>query len=436
MPTSSICEIIADIRDDRTTPGRIIEDSLRAIEAREGLVRAWAHLATDIAVEVAGGSQQSPPRKALDGVVFAAKDIFDTANMPTEWGTATQHGRIPTTDCRLVAELKALGAVMLGKTHTTAFAYYDPAPTTNPHNPAHTPGGSSSGSAAAVAAGMVPLAIGSQTQGSVLRPASFCGVVGFKPTFGALALDGVMPFAPTLDHAGLFTSTVDDMRLVWWALGHKPSDVLAPKITAIDWPPPSSPHAEIDPVMPHAVEAALGELAQVGIEIERSPRPEFFDRLPSALRTVMYYEGAREHGEMFRRHGAAVGEKLAALLTEGLSIKQDSYQLALSVLDESREAFEVWVRDHPIIATPAAMGPAPRGLESTGDPRCNAPFTALGAPAVSIPMGRSADGLPLGLQLVAGLGRDSDLLAVARDVERVVDGRGRLVQPTPSRLRL
>ena len=164
--------------------------------------------------ELATGS----PRSVLHGMPFAVKDIYDTAGMPTEWGTPVHRDRVPASDAKVVADLASMGAIVLGKTHTTAYAYFDPAPTMNPHNPAHTPGGSSSGSAAAVADGMVPLALGSQTQGSVLRPASFCGVCGLKPTFGALSAEGVMPFSPTLDHPGLFARTVGDMVFLWRSL--------------------------------------------------------------------------------------------------------------------------------------------------------------------------------------------------------------------------
>ncbi len=408
----SLAQIPKLLRDGITTPLELLETSLKAIDDQEADVQAWAYLADN---QTATPAQESD----LHGVPFAVKDIYDTAGLPTEWGTPVQEGRVPTSDCALVAKLKNLGAVLVGKTHTTAFAYYDAAPTTNPHNFAHTPGGSSSGSAAAVACGMVPLAFGSQTQGSVLRPASFCVVVGFKPTFGKLPLEGVMPFAPTLDHAGIFTSTVADMQVVWQALGYSTKSNPSDSITTIEWPPPSSPEAEIDIAMTECLESSLPHLQQRGVRVKDVPRPSFFDELPAALRTVMYFEAAREHGAVFKEHGAAVGDKLSELLEEGLRISEETYQLAIASIGKSRAAFALWAADHPIIATPAAMGPAPRGLDSTGDPRPNAPFTALGVPAISIPMGSSPDGLPLGLQLVAASGDDSRLLATARNNEQI-----------------
>ncbi len=397
---------------------------MRAIREREADVQAWSHVddgcARERAVRLTAGLRRPGAHSEIYGMPFALKDIYDTAGIPTEWGTPLHKGRVPANDCALAAKFKQLGAVLVGKTHTTAFAYYDAAPTRNPHNPVHTPGGSSSGSAVAVACGMVPLAVGSQTQGSVLRPASFCGIVGFKPTFGKLPLEGVMPFAPTLDHAGLFTSTVADMQTACRALDFSSDTARCDTVTAIAWPPPSYPATEIDESMRKALESALRTIENAGIEVERLQRPSFFDTLPAALRTVMRYEAAQQHGSLFEVHGSDVGEKFAALLDEGLKIDYRDYRDAIESLHASRSAFAEWADDHPVIATPAALGPAPKGLDSTGDPAANAPFTALGAPAISIPIEKSPAGLPLGLQLAAAPGGDSRLLSMARALEQLL----------------
>ena len=348
-------------------------------------------------------------RGPLHGVPIAVKDIFDTAGVPTEWGTATQRGRVPETDSELVGKLISEGCVLMGKTHTTAYAYFDTGPTRNPHNRMHTPGGSSSGSAAAVAAGMVPLAIGSQTQGSVLRPASFCGITGFKPSYGLLPLGGVMPFAPTLDHAGLFAPTVSDIRVAWRALGFATEAAPAEAIAVLDWPPGGG----VEPAMVMAFRSAVQSLRAGGLRVERVPRPAFFEVLPAALHTVMACEAAREHGNHYRAHGRRMGAKLAELLDEGLRIGSAEYRACRQTLKGAREAFAKWAARHSVIATPAAPGPAPPGLESSGDPRCNAPFTALGAPAISVPMPVQEDQLPLGLQLATARGCDAQLLATA-----------------------
>lgn len=409
----SLAEIETLAGSGKLTPRRMLRASRDAIDAMEPGIRAWAFLDLAGARDRAAWVSRTRP---LHGVPYGAKDIFDTAGMPTEWGSPAQRGRRPASDCDLVARLDSLGAVLLGKTCTTAYAYFDPAPTRNPRNLAHTPGGSSSGSAAAVAAGMVPLAIGSQTQGSVVRPASFCGVAGFKPSFGLLPLRGVMPFAPTLDHAGLFAADARDIRVAWRALGYRDDAVVTDTITVVDWPPGSG----VAPSMDAAFRSAVRSLSAQGVRVERAARPPFFDTLPDAVRTVMAWEAAREHWEHYLSFGAAVGTRMADLLEEGRRIPDASYRRALGTLRQARTEFALWSSHRPVIATPAAPGPAPAGLGSTGDPRCNAPFTALGVPAISIPMLVPKGDLPLGLQLSGRAGEDACLLATAAACERVL----------------
>ena len=380
---------------------------LERIDELDPEIRAWTHLAREDALRQAG--QATGP---LAGVPFGVKDIFDTAGMPTEWGTAVQKGRAPAHDCALVARLKRLGAVVLGKTHTTAFAYFDPAPTRNPHDLDRSPGGSSSGSAAAVAAGMVPFALGSQTQGSVLRPASFCGVVGWKPTFGALPLEGVMPFAPSLDHAGILTRSVADLIEIWEALSGPVSGASAASITVLEWPI----EGELEPEMVKALENCVETMAGQ-FEIVRASTPASFLTLPAATATIMTYEAAQIHGAMLSKHGAAIGSKLATLIETGLAIDKSTYRAAKDLAEVAKTEFREWSKQHQVVATPAALGPAPKGLASTGDPRCNIPWTTLGAPAISVPM--PTEGLPLGLQLTAGYSNESTLLATAQVLERL-----------------
>ena len=415
----SLRQISPLLRKGELSPLDIAQATVSAIERAEPAVQAWCHLNLDAALQraetLAEELKDAQPRSPLHGVTYGAKDIFDTAGLPTEWGSATQRGRVPSRDCDLVAELDCLGCVLAGKTHTTAYAYYDTGPTRNPYSAGHTPGGSSSGSAAAVAAGMVPLAIGSQTQGSVLRPASFCGVVGFKPTLGSLPLAGVMRFAPSLDHAGLFAASASDMEFAWRALGSETEQAGPEWLSIIDWPP----QGRLDPDMAMCFRSAIQTLAGGGLQIRRVPRPEFLDALPAALHTVMAYEAALEHGERYRANGPAMGAKLAALLDEGLRVGRDGYAGALQTLRAAREAYRQWASQHPVVATPAALGPAPQGLESSGDPRCNAPFTALGVPAVSLPMPTGPRQLPMGMQLASADGRDGLVLAAASTCERL-----------------
>ena len=338
----------------------------------------------------------------LSGVPFGVKDIYATAGLSFECGSPVFAGRRAGEDASLVRKLRELGAIAVGKTHTTAFAYFDPAPTRNPHNHAHTPGGSSSGSAAAVAAGMVPMALGSQTQGSVLRPASYCGVAGFKPTFGLIAMDGVMPFAPSLDTAGFFTATAVDMAELWRRMGNPVGSGRPARLAAFEIPD------EVEDVMRRAVIRAAREVNAPLIE-----PPESFLALWQAVKTVQDYEGARTHEDSYRRHGKAIGARLSDLIVRGLATPVEQYLAALDHLARAKREMAQVFEQYDVILTPAALGPAPATLASTGDPRMNAPWTGLGCPAISVPMPVLPGTLPLGLQLTAAPGRDGFLIHVA-----------------------
>jgi Asp-tRNA(Asn)/Glu-tRNA(Gln) amidotransferase A subunit family amidase len=333
------------------------------------------------------------------------KDIIETAGMATEYGSPLFKGRKGTKDAAIVSLFCGLDAALFGKTHTTAFAFYDPAPTRNPNAPGRTPGGSSSGSAAAVAAQMVAFAIGSQTQGSVIRPASFCGVCGFKPTYGVLPLDGVLPFAPTLDTLGLFTETPRDMQLLWCAMGHVTNETQLLRAAI-----PTSGF-DADEPMAQALASAAKQLSAKGWQIETVDLPEPFLKAGAAVVVINRYEGARTHEARWREHGPAVGAKLAALIEHGLATPEEEYRAALATLIAARESMEMFFEKRPLVLTPAAPGHAPLGYESTGDPRMNSPWTGIGVPALTIPM--PTDGPPLGLQITAAQGRESGLLAAA-----------------------
>jgi Asp-tRNA(Asn)/Glu-tRNA(Gln) amidotransferase A subunit family amidase len=377
------------------TPADLLALCRARIAERDPDLRAW--------VEVSPQPALAPG--PLDGIPFGAKDIFETRGMATEFGSAVFAGRKGQADAALIVQLRSQGAVLVGKTQTTAFASFDPSPTRNPRNPAHTPGGSSSGSAAAVAAGMVPFALGSQTQGSVLRPASYCGVAGFKPTYGALPLDGVMPFAPSLDTAGLFTQDAADMRLLWSHMGYPPAPS-RPHICAV----PDRPDAE--PEMEHAFGDTIDKLRADGFSVATIEFPLEWPDLLAASRLVSQYEGARTHELTWRQHGARMGAQVSQLIANGLKIPQSRYLQALAVIVAMKIKMDAIFREYPVILTPAAPGPAPFSLNSTGDPRMNSTWTALGAPAISIPIPRGG-ALPLGLQMTARCGDDALLLDFA-----------------------
>jgi Asp-tRNA(Asn)/Glu-tRNA(Gln) amidotransferase A subunit family amidase len=360
--------------------------------------------------------QVSPQRPTgtgpLSEIPFGAKDILETKGLATEYGSPIYKGRIGSSDAALVTELRGRGAVLLGKTQSTAFAYRTPAPTHNPRNLAHTPGGSSSGSAAAVAANMVPFAIGTQTGGSVLRPASFCGVTGFKATYGLLPMQGVFPFAKSFDTLGFFTHTAADMLGLWEALGH-PTGRVEELATGVPDPMP-----DVEPEMAAAFSAAIARLRREHVDIRPIDIASLLTQLVDAHRAVMFYEGARVHEQRYKQYGDRLAD-IAALVREGLQIPERQYNEARKVIADGKRRVAELHRITPVILVPAATGPAPMGLTSTGDSRMNAPWSALGTPAISIPM-PVANGLPLGLQLTAAVGDDARVIRAAMHVERLL----------------
>ncbi len=360
-------------------PDEVRERCLRRIAECDGEIRAW--------VEVA--PREIPADGALRGVPYGAKDVIETAGMATEYGSALYAGRRGTEDAAVIRELAAMGAVLLGKTHTAAFASFDAAPTRNPRMPGHTPGGSSSGSAAAVAAGMVPFAVGTQTLGSVLRPASYCAVCGFKPGFGRLQMEGVLPFAPSLDTLGLFTETAEDMACLW----------------ARSWG--SAEEVKELPAMARMGEVPAGRFAEV-----KALTVKGWDGLTAAALVINTYEGARTHRDRLEQHGEAIGLRLAELVRRGLAMAEEDYAIAKRHVERMRGVLARVFEEYPLLLSAAATGPAPEGLEYTGDPSANAPWTALGVPAISVPVG------PVGLQMAAGWGCEDFLVAAAELVER------------------
>jgi len=375
---------------------------LDSIDAMDPGVQAWVQVAP----------QEPTGQGPLSEVPFGAKDIMETQGLRTEYGSPLYRGRVGTEDAAIVRELRHRGAVLMGKTQTTAFAYITPAATRNPKNPAYTPGGSSSGSAAAVAAEMVPFALGTQTKGSVLRPASYCGVTGFKVSYGLLSLAGVLPFAESLDTLGFFTHSPADMRALWEAMGHA---VGQPEDVVLGTP---DPMPEVEPPMAGAFQAALSQLRSAGVPIRPLDLSSTLARLNEASTTVMFYEGARFHQPRLVEHGPRL-DHLADLVRDGLKISVERYDEARRFIEKCRGDISEAYKATPVILMPAATGPAPYGLASTGDPRMNAPWTALGTPAISIPL-PVASGLPLGLQLTADHGQDARVIQAAVAVHNMI----------------
>lgn len=403
------------LRAPREERERALSVCLDRIRELDPSIRAW------VRVEPQPPTGDGP----LAGIPFGAKDIIDTRDLATEYGSPVYQGRRAPADAVIVAELRRLGAILLGKTHTTAFAYRTPAPTRNPRNLQHTPGGSSSGSAAAVAAGMVPLAIGTQTQGSVLRPASYCGVTGFKPTFGWCPMDGVLPVASSLDTLGFFTWSAADMLALWSHVGRVPRRAGFDAEPRTRRPPDFAfavpePQLDVELPMAEAFEAAVARLQAGGLPVSAVSLGDIPSHLNGASRTVMAYEAARAHDQRYREHGDRLAD-LADLIREGRALAAAQYDDALRCIGECRIRVAALHERTPILLVPAATGPAPAGLSSTGDPRMNAPWTALGTPAIAIPMGE-VGGLPLGLQLIAAPGEDERLLRAGVRVEELLAG--------------
>jgi Asp-tRNA(Asn)/Glu-tRNA(Gln) amidotransferase A subunit family amidase len=384
------------LQADRDTRKRGLELCLRRIRELEPSIHAWV--------------QVQPERPTADGplaeIPFGAKDIIETQGMATEYGSPLYKGRLGSADAAIIREMRSRGAILLGKTVTTAFAYRTAGPTRNPRNLEHTPGGSSSGSAAAVAAGMVPFTIGEQTRGSMIRPASYCGVTGFKPTYDLLPTEGMLPLSKSLDTFGLFTHTPADMLALWNALGHPAGSEEQFSFGAPE------PIPECEPEMGNAFRQALSLLRRSGVSIKTVDISDLLKKLDEANDVEMFYEGARFHEARLKEFGDRLDPPLAKLIRDGLKIPAERYNEARRYISNSRIRMAEIFKSTPVILTPAATGPAPLGLSNTGDPRMNAPWTALGTPAVSIPI-PMASGLPLGLQLTADLGQDSRVLQAA-----------------------
>ena len=420
------------IRDGVISSEQFVEACLARIREVDGQVQAWTFLDPDHALAQARAADawRSEGRATgpLHGVPVGIKDIFDTADMPTENGSVLYAGRTPSRDATVVAMLRAAGAVILGKTVTTEFAYFSPGKTRNPHNPEHTPGGSSSGSAAAVAAGMVPLALGSQTNGSTIRPAAYCGVIGFKPTHGLISRQGILTLSRTLDHVGLFARTIEDIALlVEQLIGQDEGDpdtrprARIPFVAVAAEEPPLPPMFAFvktpywERVDEDTKEGFAELIEQLGEQVEE------IELLPSAIdawelhRTIMEAEMAANLEREWDKGRDRLSEQLRAQLERGRNVRAIDYQRALSRIAPIHESFvELFEQRYDAILTPAATGAAPKGLSSTGDPVFCTLWTLCGMPAISLPLLQSASGLPIGVQLVGPRDGDARILRTAR----------------------
>lgn len=420
------------IRDGVISSEQLVEACLARIREVDSEIQAWAFLDPDYALEQARAADalrlEGKPIGSLHGVPVGIKDIFDTADMPTENGSVIFAGRTPSRDATVVSMLRAAGAVIMGKTVTTEFAYFSPGKTRNPHNPEHTPGGSSSGSAAAVAASMVPLALGSQTNGSTIRPAAYCGVIGFKPTHGLVSRHRVFALSRTLDHVGLFARSIDDIALLAeQVIGYDENDPDTrprPRVpfveVAAEEPPLPPMFAFIKtPMWDRADDETKEGFAEI-IE-DLGSQAEEVELFPSAVdawqwhQNIMSAEMAANLEREWEKSRDRLSEQVRTLIKRGQEVRAIDYQRALAQINPIHESFvELFEQRYDAILTPAAPSAAPKGLSSTGDPAFCTLWTLCGMPAISLPLLQSTNGLPIGVQLVGPRLGDARLLRTAR----------------------
>ena len=394
--------------------GSAVEESIRRYGETEPRIHAFVRYDAEPSLLMDAALEATAATGALVRIPIAVKDIFDTAGSPTERGSALYAGRIAESDAEVVRNLRAAGAIIVGKTVTAELAMAHPGPTRNPWDLSRTSGGSSMGSAAAVAAGVVPFAIGSQTNGSVIRPAAFCGIVGFKPSFGRLSREGMFVTSDTLDQVGGFARSVQKVAALVAAMAGEPverwwsDDRTPPTLAALrtgEWE-----HADV--AAQERFQADVDRLAAAGGPIAWPNPPDGLDDAQRVLQTIMYFEEARAMESDLRGRETLVSEIARRHLAEGAAISEETYRDAVRARARLAEAFATWATPYDAVLTPAAVGEAPTP-ETTGDPRFCTRWSLIGAPAIVIPSGLGPNRLPLGLQLVAAPGDDRRLIAAA-----------------------
>jgi Asp-tRNA(Asn)/Glu-tRNA(Gln) amidotransferase A subunit family amidase len=412
----TVTEIVAKIAAGEMTCEAVTRDCIERIIAREPVVKAWVKFNPELALAQAHALDSEPRRGALHGVPIGIKDVIDTFDMPTEMGSPIYRGHRPTADAACVALLRRAGAVILGKTATCELAGMAPAATTNPHNPAHTPGGSSSGSAAAVADVMVPAALGTQTGGSVLRPSSFCGVFGYKPTYNTFNKAGLKPAAESIDTIGWIARSIEDIALLTAVLSMDEPQPLrsmsaAPRIGLCR----TELWDAAQPETKNAVENAAAALSEAGAVVRDIDLPGEFTGLPALARgTINHFERAACMAFEWDNHRGALSPQMRRYIENGLKTSRVDYVAAWRRVEQCRTLLLKVFDGIDVLLTPCVPGEAPKGLASTGDPSMQAMWTALHTPTMTLPTHRGPNNLPVGIQLVAQRYDDDRLFACAR----------------------
>jgi Asp-tRNA(Asn)/Glu-tRNA(Gln) amidotransferase A subunit family amidase len=411
----STTEIVAQIADGTTTCEAVVRDCIARIDGRDGVVKAFVNFDAEAALAQARALDRGPRRGPLHGVPVGVKDIIDTFDMPTEMGSPLYHGNRPRSDAACIALLRRAGAVILGKTATCEFAGMAPSATTNPLNPEYSPGGSSSGSAAAVADYMVPAALGTQTGGSVLRPSSYCGIFGYKPTYNTINKSGVWPAAESIDTIGWLARSIDDIAL----------------LTAVDGTFTPRPRRALDtapriglcrtelwdtaqPETKAAVEGAALALSKAGAAIRDVDLPQAFSGVSGLARgTINYYERAACMASLWDHHRAGLSPQMRRYIENGQKTSRDEYVAAWRRIEECRALLPAVFEGLDVLLLPCVTGVAPKGLESTGDPSMQAMWTALHTPTMTLPTHRGPNNMPVGIQIAAQRYDDERLFAIA-----------------------
>lgn len=435
----NLSEMISQIKRGRLSPVTLMESVLQRIDSLEPSLQAWVTIDRRSVLDEARRHEQEiargKTRGPLQGIPIGIKDIYYTSGMKTTAGSKIFENFIPAYDATAVVRLKKAGAIILGKTATTEFAFADPAPTRNPWNLGHTPGGSSSGSAAAVAAGMCPGALGSQTAGSTLRPAAYCGIVGLKPTYGRISRHGVFPLSWTLDHVGVLTRSVEDAAILLGILaGSDAQDPTTSKEPVPDYVRSSKslrkpPRIGVvrafykeksEEEVWKLTEETLANLERAGGRVEEVKMPASFPAVQDTLRIIMRAEGASFHEKLFEKHRDQYRPKIRELVEIGLLVPSVNYLRAQKIKRQFRRQMDEVMRQFDCLLTPATSSAAPQGISSTGDPHFQVPWSLSGLPAIGIPIGLNREGLPLGIQLVGGAYGEGKLFAAARWCEKVL----------------
>ena len=396
----------------------LVRACLDHIEERENEVQAWQHLDPAYVIAEARKADALKPQSPLHGVPFGVKDVIDTGDLPTECGSVIYRDRRPVADAACVAAMRSAGAILMGKTVTTEFATYTPGKTRNPHDPGHTPGGSSSGSAAAVGAAMVPLAFGNQTAGSLVRPAAYCGVTGFKPTHGTVDLSGIFELVPRLDTLGYMARSVDDIAAFYGiVLGRQvplnDGPDRAPRIglcRTFHW-------HEAAPETVEAIESAAAFCAEMGAEVEDVEMPAHFGNLAETHTTILNAGLGKSMGKLLRENGDRLSERLQEMIRNGLETSDTALREATDHADRCLAEFNGVMGDRDVFLTPSAPGEAPKGTASTGNPIFQVVWTLLQVPCITLPWSAGPNGLPVGVQLIGRRGDDGTVLRVAKWLE-------------------